>query len=162
MMGSSISIAKEEPVKLEVTDPQAMATTLAEGLIAGDMPKECTDVALDDVQKGQIKDAYFDFRKQKNTLDAEIKNGYMDLSKTMMSATSTKDEAAANVDTLKNSMMELGTAKADFELKVFYDILKPEQRSPAFKCIMKKMKMIAEAKLRKACKLLPPEEAVHN
>jgi hypothetical protein len=157
MLGSSVSIAKA-PIKIEAGDQEHMAYSLAEGIVNKDLPKECEDVGLDDTQKTQIADAYFDFKKQKNTLEADIKNALMDLSKTMMSATSTKDEATADSDALKGKMMDFANARSEFDLKVFYDILKPEQRAPAFKCIAKKMKKVAEEKLRKACKNLPPEK----
>ena len=157
MLGSSVSIAKA-PVKFDPSEQEHMALTLAEGIIKKDLPDECKDVGLDETQKTQIADAYFDFKKQKNTLEAEIKNALMDLSKTMMSATSTKDQATADADVLKGKGMELANARTDFDLKVFYDILKPEQRAPAFKCIAKKMKKVMEEKLRKACKALPPEK----
>jgi hypothetical protein len=157
IMAPSLSIAKTVE-KIEPTETLSMAVNLADAVSDREMIKECTDMNLDETQKGQIKDAYFDFRKQKNTLEAEIKNSWMDVSKTMMSATSTKDEASAQMDTLKDNMGSLGDAKSEFELKVFYDILKPEQRAPAFKCIMKRMKAAALAKLKKACKALPSDD----
>ncbi|MBO9667450.1 MAG: hypothetical protein J7501_11645 [Bdellovibrio sp.] len=100
-----------------------------------DMPKSCEDVALDDTQKMQIMDAHFEYMKQKNTMSAEIKNAMMDYTKVLGSSTSVRDDAVAAQNTLKEKFGNLGAATGDFTLKVFYDILKPEQRAKALECI---------------------------
>ena len=106
------------------------------------MPKVCDDVKLDDTQKTQIHDAYYAFAKQKNTLAAEVKNAALDVRHTYMSATSTKDDATAANTALKTALNNLGDAVGAFSANVFFDILKPEQRAPAWMCIeaMKKAK----------------------
>ncbi|MGE5086154.1 MAG: Spy/CpxP family protein refolding chaperone [Bacillota bacterium] len=105
-----------------------------------DMPASCNDIKLDDTQKMQIKDACFDFKKQQNTLGAEVKNAMMDSIKTFSSATSTRDEGVDAQAMVKEKMDALVMAHNDLGLKVFYDILKPEQRAPAMQCLMDWMK----------------------
>ena len=108
---------------------------------SADMPASCADVKLDDTQKMQIKDACFDFKKQKNTLGAEVKNAMMDSMKVFSSATSTRDQGVDAQAMVKEKMDALVAAHNDLGLKVFFDILKPEQREAAMQCLMDWMKM---------------------
>ncbi|MDG0816006.1 hypothetical protein [Bdellovibrio svalbardensis] len=120
------------------------------------MPASCTAVMLDDTQKASMKQAYFEFAKQKNTLSAEVKNAWLDVRHTFMSKDSTKDEGTAALTAAKTAMNNLGDAMGMLSIKIFYDILKPEQREPAWKCMMDLKKMKNEEMLRAMCAKLPP------
>ncbi|WP_374074153.1 hypothetical protein [Bdellovibrio bacteriovorus] len=119
--------------------------------------EDCQGLTLDDAQKTALKQAKFEYMKQKNTLDATAKNAWIDYAHTLMDMASTKDQGTAAGGVVKDAMGAAGQAKLDFEIKVFYDILKPEQRETAFKCIMKHMKQKMADKLKRACSKLPPE-----
>lgn len=133
--------AMTQPVNLIENGNFALEFSNAVITPTADMPASCMAVNLDDTQKMQIKDACFDFKKQKNTLGAEVKNAMMDSMKTFSSATSTRDDGMAAQGMVKQKMDALVMAHNDLGLKVFYDILKPEQRAPAMQCLMDWMKM---------------------
>ncbi|MFM6928898.1 MAG: Spy/CpxP family protein refolding chaperone [Bdellovibrio sp.] len=133
--------ANAQPLKLVEDSNFALEFGTAVITPAADMPASCNDVKLDDTQKMQIKDACFDFKKQKNTLGADLKNAMMDEMKTFSSATSTRDQGVAAQAMVKEKMDPLVTAHNELGLKVFYDILKPEQREAAMQCLMDWMKM---------------------
>lgn len=133
--------ATAQPLKLVENSNFALDFGNAMITPAADMPASCAEVKLDDTQKMQIKDACFDFKKQKNTLGAEVKNAMMDAMKTFSSATSTRDDGVDAQAMVKEKMDALVMAHNDLSLKVFYDILKPEQREPAMRCLMDWMKM---------------------
>ncbi len=118
-------------------------------------PKECDDVGLDDAQKASLKQASWDFMKQKNTLGAAAKNAWMDYAFTLASSASTRDQGTAAFGAARDATVALGNAKGDFEIKIFYDILRPEQRENAMKCIMKMMKQKMQDELKKKCAAMP-------
>ncbi|MFS4457727.1 hypothetical protein [Bdellovibrio sp. HCB2-146] len=113
--------------------------------------EECEGLTLDETQKTALKDAKYAFYKDMNIAKANLKNAMLDYTHTLASMTSTRDQGQASADALKASFNALGDIKMNFELKVFYDILKPEQREPAMKCFMKKMTDDAKKKLQRAC-----------
>ncbi len=69
-------------------------------------------------------------------MGAELKNSMLDLMKTFSSATSTRDDGVAAQAAVKSKMDPLMMAHNELGLKIFFDILKPEQRAPAMKCLM--------------------------
>ncbi len=117
----------------------------------------CEGVQLDEVQKAALKVAHFDFMKKKNTLEAVSKNAWIDYGHTLADPTSTKDQGTAAAAAVKDAMVSYGSAKTEFELNVFYDILKPEQREPALICIMAEMKKKMTDELKKKCALMDPK-----
>lgn len=157
MLLPAFSRAKNLAITPDNTD---LAVSFVDGVLTGkaaEMPKECTDVQLDDAQKAALKQAKFDYMKQKNTLDATVKNSWMDYAFTLGSATSTRDQGVTALTGVKDAMTAAGMAKGEFELKVFFDILRPEQRENALTCVMKMMKQKWMDDLRKKCSQLPPE-----
>lgn len=121
--------------------------------------QECEGLTLDDAQKAALKAEKFTFYKSMNLAKANLKNAMMDYTHTLADMNSTRDQGQAAGDALKASFNTMGDLKLNFELKVFYDILKPEQREPAMKCIMKKMKDAAKKKLQRACDRMKPTPA---
>lgn len=120
------------------------------------MPASCTAVNLDATQQASLKQAYFDFAKQKNTLGAIAKNAWLDVRHTFMSKDSTKDDGTNALTASKTAMGNLGDAMGALSLKVFYDILKPEQRESAWMCMTDLAKMRKQKMLREMCANLPP------
>ncbi|MNY66536.1 hypothetical protein D3C86_2039780 [compost metagenome] len=80
----------------------------------------------------------------------------MDYGTTLSDAASTKDQGVAAGTAVKDAFNKMGDLKMNFEIGVFYDILKPEQREPAMKCAMQHMKDMMKKKLEKMCKNLKP------
>ena len=117
---------------------------------------ECPGLTLDDTQKASLKTAMFNFTKDMNIAKAETKNAMMDYGMTLSDAASTRDQGVASGTALKDSFNKMGDLKLNFEVGVFYDILKPEQREPAMKCAMKHMKDMMKKKLEKLCKDMKP------
>ncbi|WP_415063224.1 hypothetical protein [Bdellovibrio sp.] len=152
----ALSQASTEMINDENT---ALAETFVDEIALGGAkpPVTCDGLQLDDTQKAALKQAKWEYKKQKNTTDAAVKNAWMDYSHTLKSMTSTKDDGMTAAVGVKDAMTAAGMAKADFELKVFYDILRPEQREPALKCVMKMMKQRMMEKLKRMCSKLPPE-----
>ncbi len=123
------------------------------------MPASCTAVALDATQTASLKDAYFAFQKEKNTLGAVAKNAWMDVRHTFMSATSMKTDGQSALAAAKTAAGNLGDAAGMFSTTVFFDILKPTQRSNAWMCMRDIGKMKRLHKLREICAKLPPAPA---
>ncbi|MNL10094.1 hypothetical protein D3C87_1308840 [compost metagenome] len=117
---------------------------------------ECPGLTLDDTQKASLKTAMFAFQKGMNLAKAETKNAMMDYGMTLSDAASTKDQGVAAGTAVKDAFNKMGDLKMNFEIGVFYDILKPEQREPAMKCAMQHMKDMMKKKLEKMCKNLKP------
>ncbi|WII73640.1 Spy/CpxP family protein refolding chaperone [Bdellovibrio sp. 22V] len=143
---------------LALDEDQEIAMTLVEALEKPHHPQECEQVQLDDAQKTALREAKFAYAKQKNTTDAALKNAWMDYVHTLVDTTSTKDIGLAAANNLKTTAMTAGTAKMNFELKVFYDILKPEQRMPALRCTMKIKRQKMMERLIERCSKLPPKQ----
>ncbi|MNJ93431.1 hypothetical protein D3C87_111120 [compost metagenome] len=159
LMVPGMARAEVEQLDLGAMASSEMAYPMAETLlgISAEEPQSCKDLVLDDTQKGQMKEAYFNFRKQRNTLGAEVRNAQLDVIHTVTDPASTKDQATAAVGTLKTAMGALGDANSAFHLTVFYDILKPEQRETAWKCMMDMKKMMMQEKLKRMCERMPKE-----
>lgn len=117
---------------------------------------ECPGLTLDDTQKASLKTAMFNFQKGMNLAKAETKNAMMDYGMTLSDAASTRDQGVAAGTAVKDAFNKMGDLKMNFEIGVFYDILKPEQRGPAMKCAMQHMKDMMKKKLEKMCKDLKP------
>jgi hypothetical protein len=117
---------------------------------------ECPGLTLDDTQKASLKTAMFSFQKSMNIAKAETKNAMMDYGVTLADAASTRDQGVAAGTALKDSFNKMGDLRMNFEVGVFYDILKPEQREPAMKCAMQHMKDAMKKKLAKMCKDMKP------
>lgn len=114
--------------------------------------KECPGLTLDDTQKAALKTAMFTFTKDMNIAKAETKNAMMDYGMTLSDAASTREQGVTSGTALKDAFNKMGDLKMNFEIGVFYDILKPEQREPAMKCAMEHMKDMMKKKLEKLCK----------
>lgn len=150
-------LAQANELNLEAMSSPEMAFPMVEGLVRAqaDMPQACQDLNLDDTQKSQLKTAHFNFMKEKNTLQAEVKNAQMDLVQTITDSTSTKDQGTEKMTAMKTSMGKLGDAMGNFQLNVFYDIMKPEQRENAWKCMMAMKKQMMQERLKKICSSMP-------
>lgn len=117
----------------------------------------CEGVTLDEAQMMALHTAKFAYMKQKNTLDAVTKNAWMDYMHTLGDMASTRDQGVAAATAMSDAVTAGGAAKSEFEIKVFFDILKPEQRMPAMKCVMAAMKQKMQDDLKKKCAMLPPK-----
>jgi hypothetical protein len=117
---------------------------------------ECAGLTLDDTQKASLKSAMFTFTKDMNLAKATTKNAMLDYGATLSDAASTRDQGVASGTALKDAFNKMGDLKMNFEIGVFYDILKPEQREPAMKCAMEHMKDMMKKKLEKMCKDMKP------
>ncbi|QDK36707.1 hypothetical protein [Bdellovibrio sp. NC01] len=137
----------------EQDNSSEVALAFSEGTLFNPLaaPDVCKTVNLDDTQKASLKQAYYEFAKQKNTLSAEVKNAMLDVLHTFMDTASTKDDANNSLTAAKTAMGNLGDAVGTLQVKIFYDILKPEQREPAFKCAMAWAKMKKAQKLKEIC-----------
>lgn len=149
-------------LSLETMSSPEMAFPMTEGLIHAqeEMPTACQQLVLDDTQKAQLKTAHFNFLKEKNTLEAEVKNAQMDVVYTITDAASTKDQGTEKMTTMKTSMNKLGDAMGAFQLNVFYDIMKPEQRETAWKCMMEMKQKMMQERLKRVCANMPKDPAV--
>ncbi|MEK2646071.1 hypothetical protein [Bdellovibrio sp. BCCA] len=154
MMAPALSQAKS----FESEDTVELGTAAVEIAAHPHGLQNCQGLTLDDAQKMALRQAAFDFIKQKNTLGATAKNAWIDYANTISDMASTKDQGIAAGAAAKDAMMALGQAKLDLEIKVFYDILKAEQREPAFKCIMKQMHQKMMDKMKRMCSKMPPEK----
>ncbi|MGZ3768296.1 MAG: hypothetical protein ACXVCP_02115 [Bdellovibrio sp.] len=119
------------------------------------MPASCTAVKLDDTQKAALRQAYFDYSKQKNIMVANIKNAWLDVGHTLMSSTSTKDEGMNVLNAFRTSENALGQLMGTLASTVFYDILKPEQRMSGWMCMRDLEKMKRQKMLSEMCAKLP-------
>lgn len=155
MMAPALSNAK---VQIIGEEGHELGLILAEQVFTHPAPilKDCAEVTLDDVQKMALKQAQYDYMKQKNLLDATTRNAWMDYVHTLADSASTKDQGVTAATVVRDSMTASGNAKSDFEIKLFFEILKPEQREPALVCIMKSMKQKMQDELKKKCAKLPP------
>lgn len=147
-----------KPIEEDLEDQTTMVVTMVEQNLFNTltMPASCATVGLDDTQKASLRQSYFEFMKQRNTLNAIIKNAWLDVRHTFVNKDSTKEEAMTSLTAAKNAKNGLDDAMGALAVKVFYDILKPEQREPGWKCMKDIAKMKGEEMLRKMCARLPP------
>lgn len=147
------AFAAPTSVEVEQDNNSEIALAFSEGTLFNPLaaPDVCATVGLDDTQKASLKQAYYEFAKQKNTLSAEVKNAMLDVLHTFMDTASTKDDANKSLTAAKTAMGNMGDAMGALQVKIFYDILKPEQRQPAFKCAMAWVKMKKTEKLKQIC-----------
>jgi hypothetical protein len=118
--------------------------------------EECPGLTLDEMQKASLKTAMFTFQKDMNMAKAVTKNAMLDYGAALSSAASTRDQGVAAGNALKDAFMKMGDVKMNFEIGVFFDILKPEQREPAMKCAIQHMKDMMKKRLERMCKDLKP------
>ncbi|WP_413584722.1 Spy/CpxP family protein refolding chaperone [Bdellovibrio sp. HCB274] len=100
-----------------------------------EMPDSCKQVKLTDQQQMDLRNAYLDFNTQKKPMRMDLKRSKREMKRVFTSSTSTKDDAIAAQADVGSKMMALGKLMGDFSLKVFFDILTPEQRDPAMRCL---------------------------
>lgn len=100
-----------------------------------DAPDSCKQVKLTEEQQVSLRDSYFDFVSAKKPLHKDVKKAMKDMKKVFSSSTSTREDAIASQADLRTKMVALGKLMGDFQLKVFFDILTPEQRDPAMRCL---------------------------
>lgn len=150
--------AHAAPIEENQDDQGTMVVTMVEQNLFNSLatPASCTAVNLDETQMASLKQAYFEFMKQRNTLNAVIKNAMLDVRHTFVNKDSTKEEGTTAVTALKTAKNGLDDAMGALSLKVFYDILKPEQRMSGWMCMKDLSKMKMEKKLREMCERLPP------
>lgn len=137
MMAPALSQAAREHNRPVIPDVSEVIVDEVIAARPGNSPKECAQINLDDAQKSALKAAKFDYHKQRNTLIAAERNAQMDFARTLSDAKATRDQALAAASAAKDAMMATRQAKTDFSIKIFMDILKPEQRAPAMTCIAK-------------------------
>jgi hypothetical protein len=140
---------------LEVQDSPTLILSEAIATHPHDLPAECSALTLDDGQKTQMKNAFFDFTKKKNTFEAQIRNAHLDLVHTFVDSASTKDDGTARMNDFKTAVDAMGGAMGDLALTINYDILKPEQRQPGYVCAMAIKKQHMMDKLKRMCDALP-------
>ena len=116
----------------------------------------CPGLTLDDTQKTSLKTSMFKFQKDMNTAKAAIKNAMLDYGATLSNAASTRDQGVAAGAALKDAYNKMGDLKLNFEVGVFFDILKPEQRDAAMTCAMQNMKDMMKKRLQQMCKNMKP------
>ncbi|MGZ3773298.1 MAG: hypothetical protein ACXVCY_05915 [Pseudobdellovibrionaceae bacterium] len=153
---STAYAANETQISQENNEPDIVVMVESVLSSSSQMPASCTAMKLDDSQMAALQQAHFDYAKQRNTLVATIKNAWLDVNHMFMSKDSTKEQGMNSLMAVKTSENALFDAAGMLGLKVFYDILKPEQRMGAWMCMKDLEKMKRENILRKMCAMLPP------
>ncbi len=115
------------------------------------MPQACQDVKLTDAQKQAIHMAMFDAQRAAVQLQANLKMSGMDYMKNLVAPEGNADQADKLGTDLSGNVAALVKNKLDFQNKVFFSILSPEQRHPALICEMMMRKMMMHKKLAKMC-----------
>ncbi|WP_413575102.1 Spy/CpxP family protein refolding chaperone [Bdellovibrio sp. HCB290] len=100
-----------------------------------EMPDSCKQVKLTEQQQTDLRGAYLEFNSQKKPMRADLKKAKKEMKKVFTASTSSKEDGIAAQADVGSKMMALGKLMGDFNLKVFFDILTPEQRDPAMRCL---------------------------
>jgi Spy/CpxP family protein refolding chaperone len=118
-------------------DQAEMTVAMADSIVyaKSDAPDSCKQVKLTEEQQTSLRDAFFDFNKAKKPLRKDVKTAFKEMKNTFSSATSTREDAVASQVNTGAKVTALAKLMGDFHLKVFFDILTPEQREPAMRCM---------------------------
>ncbi len=118
-------------------DQAELTITMVDSMVyaKADAPDSCKQVKLTDEQQTSLRGAYFDFVKAKKPLRKDVKMAMKDMKRVFSSSTSTREDAVASEANVAAKLTALGKLMGDFHLQVFFDILTPEQRDPAMRCL---------------------------
>lgn len=119
------------------------------------MPKQCDGLNLDAAQMKGIKDAHIVFMKEKNTHTAHLKNAMIDYKIALGSAESQRDNAVKAATDANGAVDALIGAKVMLDLKIMYDIVKPEQRASVLRCAMAMKQAKHAERMKKICQRKP-------
>lgn len=98
-------------------------------------PKACTDAALTEDQKNQIRDAAHQAMRDKVQIKADLKIAFMDYQKTAMDQNSDKATADTQAGMITEAIKKLSENHLKLSNHILYDIAKPEQRANVFLCM---------------------------
>ena len=88
----------------------------------------CKQVKLEDAQKAQLKEALYQYKKDRIQQRAALKLAALEYGKVLGSATTEKTAAATAAQALQGGVAKLVETSTSFLNNVFFNILKPEQR----------------------------------
>jgi len=121
------------------------------------MPEACRALNLEENQKAQIKDAYAQYKLDKQTQMVKVKTAHEALLMVLEDQNSTRSQAEASTSELKDTVVALADIKTKLDLNILYDILKPEQRQPATTCASAITKQKKQEDLKKVCAQMPAD-----
>ncbi|QDK46150.1 hypothetical protein DOM22_13755 [Bdellovibrio sp. ZAP7] len=118
-------------------DQAELTVAMADSIVyaKADAPDSCKQVDLTAEQQTALKNAFLDFTAAKRPLRRDVKMAYRDMKRVFSSSTSTREDAIASQANVGAKVTAMGKLMGDFHLKVFFDILTPEQRDPAMRCL---------------------------
>ncbi|WP_413582050.1 hypothetical protein [Bdellovibrio sp. HCB288] len=119
------------------TTPQELTVSMVDTIIykKPEAPASCKAVKATEEQQMALRDAFLEFNDQRKAMRTDLRKSLSDMKKTFSSATSTKEDGAAAQADVGSKAIAMGKLMGDFQMKVFFDILNPEQRDPAMKCL---------------------------
>ncbi|MGE3758915.1 MAG: hypothetical protein AB7H97_14230 [Pseudobdellovibrionaceae bacterium] len=146
------------PTVTDIASPE-----FAKAFVAGAVPEainplnhkphpSCEKVNLTPEQKSAIKEAFYIFAKEMTDIEGSLKKGIIDYAYALSTQSTTRDQGRESATAVTTAMTSLSATGTEFGLKIFFDILTPEQKEPAFECAMAKMKEHAKKVLERICK----------
>lgn len=118
----------------------------------------CEAVKLTPDQKTALKEAMYAFSKEAADIEADLKKGLIDYAHALSTTASSRDDGRASATAVTSAVTMASTKTTEFGLNVFFDILTPEQKEPAFECAMHMMKQKAKKALERICADMPDED----
>ncbi|MGE0173138.1 MAG: hypothetical protein AB7T49_10145 [Oligoflexales bacterium] len=95
----------------------------------------CAEVNLAPEQKAALKDAIFEFRKELITLKAQVKIAKLTYDHTVTDSATLRTDAETVGNQIRDGVTNVIGAKIGFKTKILYDIVTPDQRLAAYRCM---------------------------
>jgi len=102
----------------------------------GKMPQACKDANFTEDQKAKIKDAIYQNMRDKVQLDANLKLAFMTYAHTVMDKNSMKTDGETAAAGITDAVTKLTQSHLSLSNNIMYDIVTPDQREDAFKCVI--------------------------
>lgn len=121
------------------------------GVTDNHMHPSCEAVKLTPEQKTALKEAFYTFAKEATDIEAALKRGMIDYAYALSTTASTRDQGRESATAINTAVTSGATLATNFGLQVFFDILTPEQKEPAFECALHKMKEKKKKHMKEIC-----------
>jgi Spy/CpxP family protein refolding chaperone len=113
--------------------------------------KACEAVKLTDDQKKALGDAFYAAKRETVQLRANLKLDKMDYMRNLASDKGDAATAAKLAEDINKNVTAMVTNKLTLASNVFFTILTPEQRKPAFACGRQMKKAQKQKRMKKMC-----------
>lgn len=135
---------------LDETEGLAVTTTGNDsewelGILPPAIRSACMEVKLTDEQKAKIRPEFFANRKAVITAVSNLRLARLDFLQAVLDPASPHPDIAKMTEYVSKNVSDAAASRTSFKGKLFFNILTPEQRTPALKCLILLKRHIRQA-----------------